>query len=724
MKNNYFLKTIFLSIIFLLFGTLTFSQNQISTSVRATEFAKSPYLLYTGKNTEMLILWQTSNTKSCKIEWGTDLAYTSGSQNTSEYGTSNQHKITLTGLKPKTKYFYKVTLNNTETKTGDFITGVTDNETAFSFYTYGDTRTYPANHDAVAKMILDEMALFPTSQSLMMFSGDFVQYGNTEESWTNEFFDPQFSNIQTLISRIPYLTTMGNHEGQGLLFGKYYPYPQFVSGNFYYSFDYGPVHFTIIDQYLPYTPGSAQYAWLENDLATSTKPWKIIMDHEPGWSAYPLSGGHSNNITVQNYVQPLCLKYGVQFVMSGHNHYYSRANVNNVMHITTGGGGAPLYTPSQRENVVIMDKSYHFCKIDIDNNKFKLTAKRSDGTIIESFDYVKSTEAGVYLAPNTLLTKPHATYQLMAMAYPLAYANEQITWSSDNTAVATVSSNGLVTANSDGNATITASILGGSKTASTIVSVVAYSGILELDNCDATLNWSGSSSNTMTLNSTDMMEGSGCIQIVGSGTDEFKKVFATTFNSGATIANGVLKFWYFISDVSKTGIVRVELSSGGKADTNEFQWSVTGLKNGWNQLSLRLNTASVTGTPDLTSINWFRIYATKTGSIITRIDDIQLGPEALFSGLKVTNETQGKSMKIYPNPYKSGVLLVDFEGFENGTKINFKITNLNGQTVYKNVFQNPSRTEIKLTDNMNDSVYLVTAEGNKVKTAYKLLIFK
>jgi hypothetical protein len=719
-KISFFL---FLFVSAVSFSQTTLSSNKAKSAIQVSEFEKNPYLLYTGKNTEMLILWQTVSTKSCRVDWGTDENYTGGTQLTTEYGTDHQHKLTLTGLTPGTKYFYKVTANNGESKRGDFITGVADSETAVSFYTYGDTRTYPVNHDAVAKKILDEIALDPKSQSIMMFNGDFVQYGNTEESWTNEFFDPQYTNIQALISRMPYLTTMGNHEGQGLLFAKYYPYPQFVSGRYYYySFDYGPIHFTIVDQYTSYTPGSAQYTWLENDLATSTKPWKIILDHEPGWSAYPISGGNGNNLTVQSYIQPLCLKYGVQFVVSGHNHFYSRADVNNVMHITTGGGGAPLYPPSQRENIVLFDKSYHFCKFDIDDNKLKLTAQRSDGSIIEAFDYVQSNDPGIYLSPRDILTKPAATHQLSAVVFPKTYANEQISWTSDNTAVATVNSSGLVSAVADGVATITGSVLGGTKTASVTISVAAYTGELSFDKCDATTGWAVSSSNAMTLNTTDSKEGTACIQIIGNGTEEYKKILATPFNSGSTLANGVLKFWYYISDVTKTGTVRVEIGSGGKADLNEFQWGLTGLVNGWNQITLKTSTASKTGDPDLTGINWFRIYATKTGSITIRIDDIRLGPENLFSGLKNAYDKNGISIRMYPNPHKTGKLFLGLKGFDDGTDIQIKIYNIKGEVVFQQkMMYSTSRSEIILPHTLFESIYIVSVETDKLKLVEKLI---
>jgi hypothetical protein len=36
---------------------------------------------------------------------------------------------------------------------------------------------------------------------------------------------------------------------------------------FWYSFDYGSVHFTVISTENDLSPGSSQYAWLEKDLA-------------------------------------------------------------------------------------------------------------------------------------------------------------------------------------------------------------------------------------------------------------------------------------------------------------------------------------------------------------------------------------------------------------------------------------------------------------------------
>jgi hypothetical protein len=82
----------------------------------------------------------------------------------------------------------------------------------------------------------------------------------------------------------------------------------------------------------------------------------------------------------------------VQIVFAGHNHYYARAVVNGVHHITAGGGGAPLYTPvAGQPNIVIMNKTLHYCKIAIDGNSLLCQTVKPDGTLIDSF-YVEKEE--------------------------------------------------------------------------------------------------------------------------------------------------------------------------------------------------------------------------------------------------------------------------------------------------------------------------------------------
>jgi hypothetical protein len=349
-------------------------------------YRKAPYLIYPGVNTEMMILWQLHSTFSCTLEWGTDTFYNLGNQTSTEYGTDHQHKVTLSGLANSTKYYYRV-IADYDTATGNFLTGPAGNVTDVIILAYGDTRTYPADQDSVAGQIVATYTSDPDAQTLLLLSGDMVADGNSESDWDEQFFDPQYAHIQQMLRTIPLMSCMGNHEGAGLLFSKYFPYPFYNSGDYYWSFDYGPAHITILDQYTNYTEGSPQYQWLESDLSGTEKKWKIIMLHEPGWTA---DGGHSNNTQVQNLIQPLCEQYDVQFVIGGHNHYYARAETKRVEHITTGGGGAPLYNPDPTyPNIVKAEKAHHFCKIDIHADTLHFSVIKDNGTVIEAIDYYR-----------------------------------------------------------------------------------------------------------------------------------------------------------------------------------------------------------------------------------------------------------------------------------------------------------------------------------------------
>lgn len=349
---------------------------------------KAPYLIYDGNGTEMKILWQLNSSATCTIGWGTDTLYSIGSRLTSEVGSDHQHAYTITDLTPFVKYYYRVAAD-TGTFRGSFRAAPPSDTSDVKLIVYGDSRSYPASHDQVADAIVSACAADSGFQTVLVVAGDLVNNGDEESDWDTELFDTGYSHIQEMLASIPYQATMGNHERSGALFSKYLPYP-FV-GDRYWSFDYGPAHFVIVDQYTEYGAGSPQLNWIESDLASTTKPWKFMCMHEPGWSA----GGHANDTTVQACLQPLCEEYDVAILFAGHNHYYARAEVNGVQHVTTGGGGAPLSPPDTTyPNVVTGTMALHYCKVEIDNNSLHLTVLTSGGRVIDEFTLI-TTPSGI-----------------------------------------------------------------------------------------------------------------------------------------------------------------------------------------------------------------------------------------------------------------------------------------------------------------------------------------
>ena len=373
----------------------TITENNFRTPLR-----KAPYIIYSDVQSEMNILWQTDSIAVCSIEWGLDTLYTLGNTEVLEYGEDHQYRQVITELLSNTKYYYRVH-SNEEIYSGTFLSAPSSESSELKFIAYGDCRSQPEIHDEIAEKVIAAFTEDNAFQTFVLSSGDLVYDGNIEEEWDEFFFNSSYLNISTVLANMSFLSTIGNHDGTGELFMKYFPYPYYSDR--YWSFNYGPGHFIMLDQYTDYSTGSEQLIWLENELMNSTKAWKFISIHEPGFS----TGRHGNNIDVQNYIQPLCEQYGVSIVFSGHNHLYARALVNNVLHITPGGAGASLYEPDLNDPYIITAAmEHHFCKIEIIDNILNFTAVNIEGEVIDSFIFnvIPKPENVIISASNNNIT--------------------------------------------------------------------------------------------------------------------------------------------------------------------------------------------------------------------------------------------------------------------------------------------------------------------------------
>jgi len=245
-----------------------------------------------------------------------------------------------------------------------------------------------------------------------------------------------------------------------------------------------------------------------------------------------------------------------------------------------------------------------------------------------------------------------------------------------------------------------------------------------LDVCDDKTDWKSSA--VLLLNTTDKQQGIGCIEFTGdsSKTDEFKKVFTTPYNANGTESGTVLKFWYYVSDPSKRdGSNQVEIGSGGKADSNEYNWSLASLSlsAGWNFIELNTNQAGKIGDPNLNAINWFRIYSRKSGSITTRIDAIQLIGE---NSLAIDDIVVEKSFTLFPNPADTEIY-VNFT-LTNSAAVSITIMNMNGQPVSQNVNRpelNPGNHRLEVPVNtLNSGIYFASIKINDAVFTKKVII--
>jgi hypothetical protein len=175
--------------------------------------------------------------------------------------------------------------------------------------------------------------------------------------------------------------------------------------------------------------------------------------------------------------------------------------------------------------------------------------------------------------------------------------------------------------------------------------IVVLSSNKYLDDCDSKIDWNPG---VLQLTSTDIVQGTAALEFNGSNTDEFSKVFTTPYDAMGTRSGTVLQFWYYVSDPSKFDAPnQVEISSSGGPDTDEYNWSLSNLKAGWNFIQLPISGANRMGAPNLSAINWFRLYRFKNGAVTTRLDGIQLIGE---NALSVSDFEKKTKLRLYPVP--------------------------------------------------------------------------
>jgi len=229
--------------------------------------------------------------------------------------------------------------------------------------------------------------------------GDTVETGSNSSMWNFAL-----SDLEAIIPKIPLRPLMGNHDaltgGQYLFKKAFFPSSlKSDSGSpYYYSIDAGAA--TIIALDLPWGTenfGARQRAWLERTLkkADRTKPI-IALSH----SFFYASGyddpsfdkpwyDHYQNIPA---VTPLFEQYGVDLVISGHNHYQEYLERGGVRYAIIGAMGGildpePTYiSPASKWKAV---GAFGRLDVDIYAAEVALSYRDRDGALLheERFGY-------------------------------------------------------------------------------------------------------------------------------------------------------------------------------------------------------------------------------------------------------------------------------------------------------------------------------------------------
>jgi 3',5'-cyclic AMP phosphodiesterase CpdA len=122
-----------------------------------------------------------------------------------------------------------------------------------------------------------------------------------------------------------------------------------------------------------------QLAFAERVLATADEPWKIVLIHHPPYSA----GYQGSNMEVREIWTPIFERYGVQLVLSGHDHDYQRnVEMDGVTYVVTGGAAGTRRT-AEEDFTEVSFSWHHFVDVAVFDDRLVLRAVNQDQRVAD-----------------------------------------------------------------------------------------------------------------------------------------------------------------------------------------------------------------------------------------------------------------------------------------------------------------------------------------------------
>jgi 3',5'-cyclic AMP phosphodiesterase CpdA len=122
-----------------------------------------------------------------------------------------------------------------------------------------------------------------------------------------------------------------------------------------------------------------QRAWLEGTLAAATERWRIVVVHHPPYSA----GYQGSSEAVRAAFVPLFEQYGVQLVISGHDHDYQRSvPIDGVTYVVTGGAAGTRRT-GEDDFTAVSFSWHHFVELGVFPDRIVVRAVNQDERVAD-----------------------------------------------------------------------------------------------------------------------------------------------------------------------------------------------------------------------------------------------------------------------------------------------------------------------------------------------------
>jgi hypothetical protein len=319
---------------------------------------RGPYLQL-ATSTSIMIRWRTDALTRSVVHFGN--AVSNLGAKAEDTALTFEHKVQLTGLIPRTKYYYSIGggLGDTLQMGADnyFVTlPVPGAEGNYRIGVFGDCGNNSVNQRNVRDKVIDYLGNDKQMDAWILL-GDNAYSNGTDPEFQQKFFNVYKDN---LLKKYPLFPAPGNHDYNDLYrfktsaqashdvaYYKNFSMPTKGEGGgiasntqAFYSYDIGNIHFLSLDSYgkedgvtrMSDTLG-AQVQWIKKDLEAfknKKRGWVVAYWHHPPYTM----GSHNSDkegelVKIrENFIQVL-ERYGVDLILCGHSHVYERSKLMN-----------------------------------------------------------------------------------------------------------------------------------------------------------------------------------------------------------------------------------------------------------------------------------------------------------------------------------------------------------------------------------------------------------
>ncbi len=301
-------------------------------------------------------------------------------------GKSAFYRAELKNLTPHVKYSYQIQNNKYKTPWYSFTMGKDTDD--FSFVYFGDVQDRKPN---VADSIFQQVAKNGTNIDFWAFGGDMI------ERPIEKYWDIWYKSLGTIPCNIPIIGCPGDHEYfKGIVrkldkrWTHYFPMPhngpEDYKGRCCY-WDYKNAIIVTLDTDVFSNPvtNPEQLDWLKEVLNKSDAKWKIVIMHHPVYSLLSTR----LNISPRYFLKPIFEECGVDLVLQGHDHGYSRLDSKE----ENGALKTPIYVISSCSNKLYVPTNFdNWDRMAAFRKMYQIINISKDSLNYKTYD----TEKGLY----------------------------------------------------------------------------------------------------------------------------------------------------------------------------------------------------------------------------------------------------------------------------------------------------------------------------------------